>query len=323
MQTLRRAIATGWLIAVTFGCWKLLNHTAEADRQAPPVLREAWSPPSWHPAGDRLSVLPEMEGEAQRRGPTLRSRSVFLYDLDSGEVLVSRAADDRRPVASLTKLVSSLAMASEAPDLDEIHCIDSRFYPTRNGAKSHFSTGECYRGWDYLGAAMVASDNRAAYGLQVSSGLRYDDFIERMDEVSEELSMTLSTWADPSGLEDENFSTARDIARAAVAVAYHPLLDIAATAPSWRIARVKDAETRSLRTPSLRTLFTTDRLLARKDLQIFAAKTGYTDTAGYCFTAVMQTPKHRNVVLAILGAPKSNSRWRDVATLIDWADEQP
>lgn len=323
MRTLRRVVATFWLAAVLFGCWKLLNHTAEADREAPPALREAWSPPAWHPAGERLSVLAEMDGEADRRGPTLHSRSVFLYDLDSGKVLVSRSADDRRPVASLTKLVSSLAMASEAPDLDAVNCVDSRFYPTRSGARSHFSTGECYRGWDYLGAAMVASDNRAAYGVQVSSGLGYDDFILRMDEVSLDLAMTLSSWADPSGLEDENLSTARDIARAAVAVAYHPTLDLAATAPSWRVSRVKDAEKKDLRTPALRTLFSTDRLLSRSDVEVLAAKTGYTDTAGYCFSAVLQTPDNHTVALAVLGAPRSNSRWRDVAALIEWADEHP
>lgn len=312
-RTLRRAVVTLWVLTLSLATVYLVSRPAQADLERPAQARPElpWTPPLWHPDAQALAVLPDLSGEGSK-GPRLYARSAFLYDLESGEVLVTRAADTIRPVASLTKLVSALAMASESPDLDQVQCVDQRFYPTRSGATSRFSTGDCYRGWDYVGAALVSSDNRGAYGMQVVSGLPYDHFIQRMNEVSGELTMSLSSWADPSGLEDENLSTARDMARAAVAVAWHPTLSVAATAPYWDVLR-QDVE-------RTRRLFSTNRLSGREDVEVLAAKTGYTDTAGYCFTAVLRTPGGRLVVLSVLGAGRNAWRWKDVDTLIRHAD---
>ncbi|MCB9764999.1 MAG: D-alanyl-D-alanine carboxypeptidase [Alphaproteobacteria bacterium] len=322
MFWLRRAVATAWVLCLALIAWDLRPHAAQADLERPaPSPPAPWRAPDWHPYPEGLAALPDMEGHAQRSSPRLRARAAFVYDLDADEIIVDRASDDRRPVASLTKLVSSLALASEDADLDAVHCVDKRFWPNRSGARSKLSTGECYTGWDLLGAALVSSDNRGAFGLQVTSGLPYGAFVERMDAVSEDLVMTQSSWADPSGLEDDNLSTARDMARAAVAVAAHPTLSIAASAPFWRIGRVLDAETRSLRTPATRTLFSTDRLVGRSDMQVLAGKTGYTDTAGYCFAGVVQSPGGRTLALAVLGAGRSAWRWQDVSKLIRFADD--
>lgn len=265
----------------------------------------AWAAPTWHPGADRLAVLPELDAEGPSPFWGITARSAFVFDVDAGEVLYARSADDPRPVASLTKLVTSLALASEAPDLDREACVDLQFHPSRNGAFSKLSTGECYRGWDLLGAALVASDNRAAYGLQVVSGLEFGQFITRMGDVSRELGMTRSRWADPSGLEDDNLSTARDLTKAVIAVAAHPTLAIAATADSWRLDPVDG-------TGRARTLPSTDRLAARDDVEVLAAKTGYTDTAGYCFSAVVRTRSGRTIALSLLGSPSTATRWRDV-----------
>lgn len=309
MRTLTRVIATVIVGGLGLVCADLaLSSQAEASHVLPAPPPADWLPPVWHPGREDLLVMPAMEarGEANIKG--LRSSSVFVYDLDSGEVLHERAADYRRPVASLTKLVSALAMASAEGDLGAVHCIDARFYPTRSGARSRFSTGECYGAVDFLGAALVSSDNRAAYGLAVLSGLEYDRFIQRMDLVSAELGMQQSTWADPSGLEDENLSTARDMARAAVAVAAHPQLSIAATAPSWDLLKADGERNREL--------YTTNRLLGRGDLEVLSGKTGYTDTAHYCFAGVLRTRSGRRVAVATLGASRSRDRWSDLNRIV-------
>lgn len=266
-----------------------------------------WTAPVWHPNAAALAVLPELDGDGPSPFWGVTARAAFVYDVDASEVLYERSADDPRPVASLTKLVSSLAMASEAPDLEQEQCVDLRFYPSRNGAFSKLSTGECYRGWDLLGAALVASDNRAAYGLQVVSGLEFTQFVGRMTEVSRELGMSRSRWADPSGLEDDNLSTAREMTKAAIAVAAHPVLSMAATADAWTLLPTEGRE---------RTLPSTDRLASRDDVEVLAAKTGYTDTAGYCFTAVVRTASGRTIAMTLLGSPSTATRWRDVEKVL-------
>jgi D-alanyl-D-alanine endopeptidase (penicillin-binding protein 7) len=275
----------------------------------------SWLHPTWFPDVLDVDALASMGGDpAVADGPSLRSRSAFVFDLDAGRVLFEKNADVVRPVASLTKMVSALTLMSTEPDLETGLCVGAAQYPTRSGARSRLSTGDCMVGWDVLGAALVASDNRGAYALAAIAGLDMDDFVARMNEVSEDLGMDHSSWSDPSGLEDENLSTARDIARATVAIAAHPVLSVVATAPFWDLHRTNR--------DSVRRLFSTDHLLGRDDLDVLAAKTGYTDTARYCFSTVVQTPDGRRLAVTLLGAEGKLSRWADMDRILRWVQGQ-
>ncbi len=281
---------------------------------------DVWLAPAWIPVQDDLDAL--AHGMAQRgpeRGPGVRSRAAFVYDLDADRVLFERNADVVRPVASLTKMVSSLAVVRSAEGdptsrLDGSFCITAAQYPTRNGATSRLSTGDCVQGWDVLGAALVASDNRGAFGLATVAGMDVDPFVEEMNRVSAELHMDRSSWSDPSGLEDENLSTARDMARAAVAVAAHPTLSMVATAPSWDLHRANRDHARRL--------FSTNHFIERNDLEFLSAKTGYTDTARYCFSTVLRTARGQRLVVTLLGAEGKQTRWADLERILSWVDTQ-
>lgn len=310
-----------------------LRHRAEdigrlagyAPAPAPRIARPApaWVAPDWLSASDRLGegallALPQMDQPGPRTGaPATRSRSVFVFDAGSGQVLYEKNADEIRPVASLTKLVSSLALISTAPDLDRVFCVGPAQYPTRSGATSRLSTGDCIQGWDTLGAALVASDNRGAYGMAAAAGMDLDPFIAQMNTVAAELGMGLSSWSEPSGLEDENRSTAREMAKATWAVANHPVLSPIASAPHWDLHRVNG------QAGAYRRLFSTDHLVGRTDIEILAAKTGYTDTARYCFSVALLTRSGRPLVITLLGADGKQSRWSDVTRLIAWAEGLP
>ncbi len=284
----------------------------EADAELAVIPPAEWLPPTWFPAGEQILVLGAIDQRGPDSGPSVRSRSAMVVDLDAGTVLYEKNADTPRPVASITKLVAALALVSSEPDLDREFCIGAEQYPTRSGARSRLSTGDCLSGWDVLGAALVASDNRAALGMAAAAGMHLEEFVGRMNRVSMELGMTRSSWVDPSGLEDENLSTARDIAKATVAVASHPTLSPVASAPYWDIWR-------SNRT-NARRLFTTDRMSGREDIQVEAAKTGYTDTARYGFTTVIRTDSGRHLAITLLGADGKMTRWADVSRILDWVE---
>jgi len=279
---------------------------------AAPAPAPEWLPPTFVSGPDVLA-LPELDRTGPHTGPTVHSRAAMVFDLDQGRVIFERRADERRPVASLTKMVTALSLMSTRPDLHGQTCIGIEQRPTRSGARSKLNTGDCASGWDYLGAALVASDNRAAYALAAVGGLSVDDMVGRMNEVSGDLDMTGSSWTDPSGLEDENLSTARDIAKATIALASVPELRLAASAPSWELLRT-DAPPRRLGS--------TDRLLGRSDLLVEVAKTGYTDTARYCLSTLVQTPRGRRLVISLLGANGKETRWADALRIVQWADTQ-
>ena len=269
-------------------------------------------PPPWYPPSTDILVLGDMDGSGPTTGPTVKSRAAFVYDIDGGRVLYEKNPDTPRPVASITKLVSSLALVSADPDLTQEFTIGPEQYPPRSGARSRLSTGDRTSGWDVLGAALVASDNRAAMGLAAAAGMHLDEFVGRMNRVSVELGMTRSSWADPSGLEDGNVSTARDIAKATVAVAFHPVLQPVASAPFWDLWRTNKVNARRLGS--------TDRLIGREDLIVETAKTGYTDAALYTFTTVLRTDSGRHLAITLLGADGKLTRWADMNRILTWLE---
>jgi D-alanyl-D-alanine endopeptidase (penicillin-binding protein 7) len=304
-----RAAALGSLASVADVRRTVVVSDEPAPAEAPYVFA-----PDWFPGQpEELHALSAMDGAATRSdAPRLRTRSAFVYDLDAGEVLIDQNADLVRPVASLTKVVSALALASTHASLDNGFCVSAAQYPTRSGATSRLSTGDCLTGWDTLGAALVASDNRGAYGMAAVANMDVDTFVEAMNDVSADLGMERSSWSDPSGLEDENLSTARDMARATVALSAHPVLAPVASAPFWDLHRGNR--------DSVRRLFSTTRIIDRPDLEILSAKTGYTDTARYCFTTVLRTESGRRLVITLLGGEGKLTRWADVERILDWAD---
>ena len=272
----------------------------------------------WFPdaLATELLALDQLPRDGRDQGPDLRlrARSVFVYDVDRGEVLLSRGADDRRPVASLTKLVSALAMSSEQPDLNKAACLDQAEMPSWPGAVSRLRPGLCTTGWDLLGAALVRSDNGAAYALADVAGLPLEPFVERMNEVAAELGMESSEFVDPAGLMDENLSTARDMTRAILAASLLPTVSLAASASSWEVHDHLDHPVRLLQS--------TTRVRGYHDIDLIASKTGYTDTARHCFSAVIRLRDGRRVAITTLGTRSSRLRWRDARALVRWLERR-
>ncbi len=286
--------------------------TGEQASTATTVSDPDWLPPSWLPRTEGLA-LAGLDARGPTQGPRVRSRSAFVYDVDGGRVLFEQRADELRPIASLTKVVSALTLVANGGDLDREVCIGAEHYPTRSGARSRLSTGDCAEGHDLLAAALIASDNRAAYGLAALADLDVDEFVAGMNDVARELGMSRSSFSDPSGLEDDNLSTARDLARATVALAALPEVAQLTSAPTWDLARSRSGPRR---------LSSTNQLLAWPDLDVVAAKTGYTDTARYCFTTLVQTTRGDRVVMTFLGAEGEQTRWADVRRVLTWLGGQ-
>lgn len=296
---------------------------------APAPASRGWSPPDWFPeeASDALWMVTALDAAPRTRsGPKVRASSAIVADLDSGEVLWAKDPDSPRSIASLTKLVSSLAVTS-APtaDLDREVCIGLDQWPTRPGARSKFETGDCYAGWELLGAALVASDNRGAFSMPAIADEDYYLFVDRMRSVAADIGMHHASFVDPAGLEDDNMASARDILKAVTAVSAHPILSMITSAPSWRIDTARGP----------RILNSTNRLLVTALLppkgrftpppyETIAAKTGYTDTAYYCFATVVRSQvTGRLLGAAVLGAPTSSARFDDMLGMLSWADHRP
>ena len=268
-------------------------------------IEENWSPPAWYPqeTQTQLWAIDEMDDQVGSVGPDLglRSKGAFVFDVDTGNVLLAQGADERRAVASLTKMVSALTMVSEDPDLDKEHCLDESIRPSWPGAITRLPRNTCTTGWDLLGAALVRSDNGAAFAFASVAQMDNFHFVDRMNDVARDLGMSNSTFADPTGVADENMSTPRDMTKAILAAALHPQVGVVTNAPYWDLTDSRDGEGRR---------FHSTNTLRRKkgiNVEFLAAKTGYTDTALHCYSAVVRTRAGRTFAMTFMGAKRSKS----------------
>ena len=142
--------------------------------------------------------------------------AAILIDEDSGTVLYEKNADARRPIASITK-VMTLLLAFEALEAGKIHLDD--FVPVSEhayhmgGSQIWLEPGEQMTLDDMLKAICISSANDAAVAVAEYVGGSETAFAEMMNVRAYELGMTNTHFVNACGLDEAgHLSTARDVA---------------------------------------------------------------------------------------------------------------
>ena len=107
--------------------------------------------------------------------------------------------------------MTALVFLDRNPDLN-LDVVMSRRDVTR-ASMTYLRRGERVRLRDILHLALVASDNAAARALARVSGWGTKVFVEQMNQKAAELGLHSTVFADPSGLDKGNTSTAYDLSR--------------------------------------------------------------------------------------------------------------
>ncbi len=233
----------------------------------------------------------------------LGSSVAFAVDQDTGEELVVKNADVPLPIASVTKLMTALVVAESGLPLDQKIKITRDDY-VRSSAVSKLRSGMVMTREAVLKAALMSSDNRAAHALARTypGGIR--EFIRLMNQKAAEIGMKDSYFADPTGLDNRNHATARDLSKLVAAVYEYQTIRSASTAPAATLRAGK-------RSVSLRT---TNRLIGDPSWRIGIQKTGFTTAAGRCMV-VQSEVGGRRLVMVVLDSPDNNQRAADMRTM--------
>ncbi|MFA6909061.1 MAG: serine hydrolase [Patescibacteria group bacterium] len=264
-----------------------------------------------YPALDRhLGAYPPIPKKSFVMPPLFAGRSAVVVDPASGAVLWQRQADIQRPIASLTKMMTAL----RAYELDHTFSgevtITAEDNLPRIDNRLPVSPGETVLRADLVSATLIASMNNAAQALARSTSLPVDDFVVSMNEYARELGMHDSYFTDVTGLDPQNTSTVRDIARMARVVMRTPALRDRVGQENYELTTVH----------AQRRIFfrSTNTLLSDADIDVQGVKTGYLDEAGFTFAAWF-TEGERDVLVVLLGEPTSASRFADAKRLGRWA----
>lgn len=234
---------------------------------------------------------------------SLGSSVALAVDQDTGEELFSKNADIELPIASVTKLMTALVIVQSGLKMNERIRITRADY-VRSTARSKIVNGMVMTRQAVLQAALMSSDNRAASALSRTYPGGRKAFVAKMNETAQALGMDDSFFADATGLDNRNHSTARDLSKLVAAVHQHEVIRDASTAVA---ARLK-AGRRVVR------LQTTNRLIGQPDWDIGVQKTGYTTAAGRCMV-VQSEFADRRVVMVVLDSPNSAQRALDMKTM--------
>lgn len=247
--------------------------------------------------------------------------SVYLFDLDTGKVILEQNADTPRYIASLTKMMTALLLLESGADLDAEVTIPTSLtqefkdIQIANGAGIGLKIGETLRRIDLLYGLLLPSANDAASVIASDlSGENIPQFVAQMNARAAELGCTATNFTCPHGLYDYgNVSTARDLAQIAAACYANPsYMEVALNTSYTLPATNLHSEERTIGTTNF---------MQNPDYEYYrpyirGMKTGFTTLAGRCFVTFAEQDGH-TYGLVVLGSTKEDI-YRECAELLDW-----
>ena len=264
------------------------------------------------PAGDEVASFIKAEEIIQYGQPnrlSLQSSVAIVMDDREGIMLYGRNVDRPRPIASLTKLMTALVIIESGLSLDEQITITREDRDRLRGTRSRLGFNAVFTRYDLLRAALGASDNRAAAALARTYPGGQETMVQAMNAKAQALGMLQTRYADTSGLESGNVSTARDLTRLVAETRKHALLHILTTTASFRITdRASGREFG---------YHNTNRLLRKEAWDIALSKTGYTAAAGNCLL-MQATIANRPLTIVLLDSWGKHSRYGDANRIHQW-----
>jgi serine-type D-Ala-D-Ala endopeptidase (penicillin-binding protein 7) len=339
-------LAIGVLAPLTYKAWQqrqagqqsstvaVAPVPGSAPAPAAPAAPEAETLP---PSPPGTEVVPPEESETDRgaasaspAGPTLSfgraaglhltpdplrlsSSAALVVDRASGEVLVHKNDQAVLPIASLTKLMTSLVVLDANQPMDEVLTITEEDVDNERHSRSRLKVGTKLTRQEALRLALMSSENRAAHALGRSYPGGLDKMVAAMNAKARQLGMKNSAFVDPTGLSNANKATARDVAVLVRTAAQNPLIAQYSTTPQ----HLADLGGRTLQ------YINSNRLVRneKSGWDIALQKTGYIVEAGRCLTMVADVAG-REVILVLLDAESNGARLADAQRLRRWAVAQ-
>src|SRR6185312_15127766 len=156
--------------------------------------------------------------------PNLRSSEALVLDATNHKVLYARKADVAVPIASITKLMTTLVVAEAKQPLDEQLEVTSADRAIGRGAYSRLAVGTRLSRAELFHLALMASENRAAHALARNYPGGVAACVRAMNAKARELGMTHTHFAEPTGLSSSDTSTPDDLAKLVMAAAQSPVI---------------------------------------------------------------------------------------------------
>jgi D-alanyl-D-alanine carboxypeptidase (penicillin-binding protein 5/6) len=239
--------------------------------------------------------------------PNLAARAYLLIDVNSGDVLAEKQADDSMEPASLTKLMTAYIIFSELQagtvKLTEEVLISEKAW-RMSGSKMFIEVNKRVSIDDLLKGMIIQSGNDASVALAEHIAGSEDAFATLMNNYAENLGMTNSHFVNATGMPDkQHYTTARDLAKLSRAL----ITDFPDYYAWYSIRKF---------TYNGITQYNRNKLLWR-DKYVDGLKTGHTESAGFCLIASAERESMR-LLSVVLGNRSEDARAQESQKLLNY-----
>ncbi len=249
---------------------------------------------------------------------TLRAKSAIVWDVQGQRVLFNKNADDTRPLASITKLMTALVSYELLDPRDTVAITPNAL---RVEGDSGFADGETFTMQDLSDITLISSSNDGASALSREAGRVVGEdadpeavFIRAMNLKAQELGLTKTRFANSTGLdlsptEAGAYGSARDVAL---------LMEYIITNVTDAVALTNlDIATIGNKEGAYHTAKNTNEVVDSID-GLIASKTGYTELSGGNLVVAANVGLNRPIIVVVLGSSQ-DERFTDTLELLDRA----
>ena len=242
---------------------------------------------------------------------TLTSPSAILTEALTGRVIFEKNADERRPVASVTKVMTillTLEALDEGSVTEKDSVLVSEHAAGMGGSQAFLDANKSYPLGELLASVIIASANDSAVALAEYLCGAEEAFVRRMNERAAQLGLANTHYVNCTGLPaTDHYTTARDIARLSAQLDAHPCYYQYSTV--W----MKDFQHSGGR---ITQLTNTNRLI-RFYPGCDGYKTGSTNEARYCISATAKKNGMR-LIAVVLGSDASQTRFDEARSMLEY-----
>lgn len=243
--------------------------------------------------------------------PGLHSRAALVMNADTGEVLYGKNMNETVPIASITKLMTSIVVLDAKQNMNEMLTITQADVDRLKNSHSRLRVGARMPRNEMMLLALMSSENRAASALARNYPGGVQAAIRAMNQKAAALGMKHSRFADGTGLNAENRASLVDLAKLVKAANSYPLIHKYSTTES-HVASLS-GQRYKLKYNN------TNPLVKNKTWNIGVTKTGYIREAGMCL--VMQARiGSTNTVLVLMDSWGKNTRVGDATRVKQWME---
>lgn len=237
--------------------------------------------------------------------PVINSRAAIVYDRTSGSILFGKNENEKRKMASTTKIMTAIIVL-ENSNLDDIVTVSVKAAGT-GGSRLGLKTNDQITVRDLLYGLLLCSGNDAAVALAEHVGGDLTGFATLMNNKCQYLGLTSTHFVTPHGLDDDNhYTTAYELAIITNYALQNETFCNYVGTKNYTVS----ISGRS------KNLSNTNELLGNLN-GVYGVKTGFTNGANRCLVTAVKRD-NMDLICIVLGADTKKDRTQDSIKLIEY-----